>query len=125
MPHSKKDIKKKRNTLRVQNAELRPHRGVKITCAGCKRKVNVIYAYRCFFCRLWFCKTCSKLHFTKEELLRKQSRELNPHKKNIKVTCAGCKRKVSIVHTYRCFFCNLRFCWTCSGFHFVKESEIR
>ncbi len=126
MHYSKKDVKEKQDKLRAQNTELYQHRKIKITCAGgCKRKINIIYAYRCFFCRLWFCKTCSKPHFTKEKLLKKQSREINPHRKNIKVTCAGCQKKVSIAHTYRCFFCLLRFCWTCSGFHFVKESEIR
>ena len=40
----------------------------RVTCAWCHRRVQIQHAYRCFFCRLWFCWKCSKLHFTKPDI---------------------------------------------------------
>jgi hypothetical protein len=39
----------------------------KITCAECKNIVNLGYAYLCFYCSLYFCKTCAEAHFSIEK----------------------------------------------------------
>ena len=63
MSYSKKDIIEKRILLRKQNAQVYPNRKqIKVTCA-CGRTVNIMHAYKCYFCRLWICWTCAGFHF--------------------------------------------------------------
>lgn len=35
---------------------------VKVKC-GCNKKVKLIYAYRCLYCSVWYCKECAEQHF--------------------------------------------------------------
>jgi len=30
---------------------------------GCHKKVKLIYAYRCLYCSIWYCKECAEEHF--------------------------------------------------------------
>ncbi len=30
---------------------------------GCHKKIKLIYAYRCLYCQVWYCKTCAEEHF--------------------------------------------------------------
>lgn len=30
---------------------------------GCHKKVKLIYAYRCLYCGIWYCKQCAETHF--------------------------------------------------------------
>jgi len=41
--------------------------GTKVTCGGCWRQVEFSKAYRCFHCKVWFCSTCSEVHFKHTE----------------------------------------------------------
>jgi len=55
MPYPLAEIEEKRASLRKQNAQIYPHRkNVKVTCI-CGRTVSIMHAYKCYFCRLWFC----------------------------------------------------------------------
>ena len=56
----------------------------------------------------------------KRKLLTKQKLEVNLGTLNSKVTCAWCRRRVLIRQAYRCYYCRLYFCWTCSKLHFTK-----
>lgn len=68
MPYSKKIIEEKRVLLRRQNAEVRKFsENVYVTCV-CGRFIRIIHAYRCYYCRLWFCWTCAGYHFKKPEI---------------------------------------------------------
>ena len=57
----------KQALLRSQNAEVRLARPCTVTCI-CKKTVPIEHAYRCYFCRLWFCWTCAGHHFKKPEI---------------------------------------------------------
>jgi lysyl-tRNA synthetase class I len=47
-----------------QYRELKDAWPIKVTCASCGKQVNICdHAYKCFYCGLWFCWTCSKEHF--------------------------------------------------------------
>lgn len=37
---------------------------IKITCP-CSNRIKIYYAYKCFFCKIWFCESCAKEHFKK------------------------------------------------------------
>ncbi len=56
----------------------------------------------------------------KRNFLRKQKFQVQLGVMNAKVTCAGCGRDVLLRTAYRCFYCRLYFCWTCSKWHFTK-----
>lgn len=59
----------------------------------------------------------------KRVALRKQNREVRTGTINgAKITCGGCGKLILLVHTYKCYFCRLWFCWTCAGHHFKKPS---
>ena len=30
---------------------------------GCHKKVKLIYAYRCLYCGIWYCRDCAQEHF--------------------------------------------------------------
>lgn len=34
-----------------------------ITCGDCGKKVELIWAYRCYFCGIFFCEHCAGKHF--------------------------------------------------------------
>jgi ribosomal protein L37AE/L43A len=36
---------------------------IKVTCPECKRKIGMLYLYRCFQCGLWICIKCAEKHF--------------------------------------------------------------
>ena len=60
------EIKEKRVLLRKQNAEILPEgKQVKLICGGCGKIISLFHAYKCYFCRLWFCWTCAGHHFKK------------------------------------------------------------
>lgn len=61
-----KDVKEKRALLKRQNAELGGTE-LAVTCV-CKKVVPIAHAYRCYFCRLWFCWTCAGYHFKERNL---------------------------------------------------------
>ena len=53
-------VEYKRTLYKAQFRELMgPSR---VTC-GCGRSIPVRFAYRCFFCGIWFCRTCAEAHF--------------------------------------------------------------
>lgn len=61
-----KIAKEKRMRLASQLREwLEPVRqlGLKVTCEGCKRRVNFWYMFRCLYCGFYFCKECADNHF--------------------------------------------------------------
>ena len=33
-----------------------------ITCP-CSRRIALVYAYKCFYCGIWWCKKCAEDHF--------------------------------------------------------------
>lgn len=39
------------------------------------------------------------------------------------VSCGKCRRKIRIIHTYRCFYCSIIFCTRCAEKHFGKVVE--
>lgn len=68
MPYNKKDIEEKRILLRRQNAEVFPNRFMIMLTCICGRKINIMHAYKCYFCRLWLCWTCAGYHFKKKQI---------------------------------------------------------
>lgn len=39
-----------------------PSQHLKVRC-GCLKLVRWMYAYRCLYCGVWFCKQCAEEHF--------------------------------------------------------------
>ena len=39
----------------------------KVTCSCCNKKVNLDLMFRCYYCGLIFCNSCSEKHFGKRE----------------------------------------------------------
>ena len=35
---------------------------VTVKC-GCNKQVKLIYAYRCLYCGIWYCRSCAQEHF--------------------------------------------------------------
>lgn len=56
------DIEAKRTLYKAQFKELMCQGHAMVTC-GCGRTVPVRFAYRCFFCGIWFCRPCAEAHF--------------------------------------------------------------
>jgi hypothetical protein len=38
----------------------------KVTCGKCGKTVNIGYSYCCYYCSIYFCKTCAEDHFRTE-----------------------------------------------------------
>lgn len=47
--------------------------GLKIHCGLCKKRVNFWSSFRCYYCGLIFCRTCSREHFKTEQNANKKS----------------------------------------------------
>lgn len=37
-----------------------------VTCGDCGRKVGMLFAYRCYYCGIFFCVECAEKHFGKK-----------------------------------------------------------
>jgi predicted RNA-binding Zn-ribbon protein involved in translation (DUF1610 family) len=35
----------------------------KAICETCKREIDLASVYRCYYCGLYFCRRCAKIHF--------------------------------------------------------------
>jgi hypothetical protein len=55
-------IEECRVIMQRQFRELMNGNSANVTC-GCGRTLPVRFAYRCYFCGLWFCPGCARLHF--------------------------------------------------------------
>jgi hypothetical protein len=60
-PKTEADRHEIRLLIRSQFVELKGD--TMVTCAECKRRVPVRFAYHCFNCGLWLCHACSVIHF--------------------------------------------------------------
>lgn len=56
------DLEAKRAVFRRQFRELMDQGHASVTC-GCGRSIPVRFAYHCYFCGLWFCPACARVHF--------------------------------------------------------------
>ncbi len=64
MNNKQHEIIDKRVKLRKQYDEIyKKIMGIKITCGGCYKRVNFFWTYRCFYCGIFYCKSCSEKHF--------------------------------------------------------------
>lgn len=36
---------------------------IKIKCGNCGKEINLFYSFRCFECKIIFCKKCAEEHF--------------------------------------------------------------
>ena len=48
--------------IKFQEADNIPLARSQIRC-GCYKLVKFIYAYRCLYCGVWYCKQCAEEHF--------------------------------------------------------------
>ncbi|NDV27739.1 hypothetical protein [Desulfovibrio sp. JC010] len=62
------DIIEKRVALRKQMRAVN-NTGVELECFDCKRKVRLMYMYKCRDCGLYFCPSCATKHFEPKDLL--------------------------------------------------------
>lgn len=53
------------STVAMQMKEVLRDKTV-ISCGNCRRKIRIIYTYRCFYCGIIYCRRCAKNHFGKE-----------------------------------------------------------
>ena len=59
----------KRVRLRKQTEEWFPvlsKLALKVTCEGCKQKVNFWYMCRCYYCGFFYCRPCAGEHFSEK-----------------------------------------------------------
>jgi len=40
---------------------------LRITCGDCGKKVNAFVMFQCFYCGIYFCKSCAEEHFKTEK----------------------------------------------------------
>lgn len=64
-PKNKKERQKKLLIMSKQCDELVKQKIDKstITCACCGQEKYLVFMYKCFYCNLWFCSKCAKIHF--------------------------------------------------------------
>lgn len=61
------------------------------------------------------------MSYTKEQLnnlkiVHAQAKEIL--KVKTVITCGECKRKLRLIHAYRCFYCGILLCTSCAEKHF-------
>ena len=56
-------IEDNRAKLRRQLMEILPYRGEVLVHCVCGNRISLMYAYRCFYCGLYFCRACAGKHF--------------------------------------------------------------
>ena len=63
-PKTQEELEVKRSILFAQITEIQNQgsRKIFVTCY-CGKRVNIHFAYKCFYCGLWFCGECGQIHF--------------------------------------------------------------
>jgi hypothetical protein len=61
-PKTDEDVSVLFKLVLLQQTQLISIRGIIVTCY-CGRTINVNYAFRCFYCGLYFCRICAARHF--------------------------------------------------------------
>lgn len=63
---TRSEIRKQIMELFKQGQHYNDPRCASVTCT-CGTRVPLFTAYKCFFCKVWFCKDCAETHFATEE----------------------------------------------------------
>jgi hypothetical protein len=63
---TREEIRKQIMEIFHQGQHYSSPRCIYVTCT-CGNRVAFFAAYRCWFCKIWFCKDCAGKHFVTEE----------------------------------------------------------
>ena len=61
-PETQEDKNTLLSLIYLQQEQIISIHGTIVTCF-CGKRISVYYAYRCFFCGLYFCRECASRHF--------------------------------------------------------------